>query len=141
MAVQAPIAEAVTVFCPRRPGDAAPSFACERIGPATFRITCALGDHTSTLACSAATQGPLHEPLPVELDGELPGFHAVAQLPAGADEHAIVAAAHRRSVGLYAMSSYRMTARPAPPQLVLGFGNLTTDAIQEGIGEIADLLR
>jgi hypothetical protein len=30
VAVHAPVAEAVTVFCPRRPGDAAPSFTCER---------------------------------------------------------------------------------------------------------------
>jgi hypothetical protein len=66
VAVHAPVAEAVTVFCPRRPGDAAPSFTCERIAPATFRITCALGGQTSTLDLSAATEGPLHDPLPTQ---------------------------------------------------------------------------
>lgn len=39
------------------------------------------------------------------------------------------------------MSGYRMTARTRAPQLVLGFGNLTTDAIHEGIHLVADLLQ
>ncbi|GIF95836.1 MocR-like pyridoxine biosynthesis transcription factor PdxR [Catellatospora citrea] len=77
----------------------------------------------------------------VELLGLAAGFHAVAQLPPGADEQGIVAAARRRSVGLYGMDSYRMTSRTRPPQLVLGFGNLTTDAIHEGIRLVADLLQ
>ncbi|MEV4543338.1 PLP-dependent aminotransferase family protein [Micromonospora echinaurantiaca] len=76
----------------------------------------------------------------IELRGLAAGFHAVAHLPAGADEHAIVEAARRRSVGLYAMSRYRMVAPPRAPQLVLGFGNLTPDAISEGISIVADLL-
>jgi GntR family transcriptional regulator/MocR family aminotransferase len=67
----------------------------------------------------------------IELHGLAAGFHAVAQLPPGADEQAIIAAARRRSVSLYGMSSYRMTARPRPAQLVLGFGNLTTNAIND----------
>jgi GntR family transcriptional regulator / MocR family aminotransferase len=77
----------------------------------------------------------------IELLGLAAGFHAVAQLPPGADEQGIVAAARRRSVGLYGMNSYRMTSRTRPPQLVLGFGNLTTDAIHEGINLVADLLQ
>lgn len=77
----------------------------------------------------------------VELRGLAAGFHAVALLPEGADEEAIVEAARRRSIGLYAMSGYRTGRRPLPAQLVLGFGNLTTDAIHEGIATIADLLQ
>ena len=44
----------------------------------------------------------------VELHGLAAGFHAVAALPAGADERAIVEAARARSIGLYGMSSYRL---------------------------------
>jgi GntR family transcriptional regulator/MocR family aminotransferase len=76
----------------------------------------------------------------VELHGLAAGFHAVAQLPTSADEHSIVAAARHRSIGLQGMSSYCMT-RTLPAQLVLGFGNLTTDAIHDGISTIADLLQ
>lgn len=77
----------------------------------------------------------------IELHGLAAGFHAVAQLPAGADEQAIIAAARRRSVGLYGMSNYRLTPQTRTAQLVLGFGNLTTDRIHEGIRIAADLLQ
>ncbi|WP_214104496.1 MocR-like pyridoxine biosynthesis transcription factor PdxR [Acrocarpospora catenulata] len=77
----------------------------------------------------------------IELRGLAAGFHTVAQLPTDADERAIIAAARRRSVGLYGMSTYRMDQHPRPPQLVLGFGNLTTAAISDGIETIADLLQ
>ena len=77
----------------------------------------------------------------IELQGLAAGFHAVAQLPPGADEQALIAAARRRSVGLYGVNSYRMTSQTRTPQLVLGFGNLTTDAIYEGIHIVADLLQ
>jgi GntR family transcriptional regulator/MocR family aminotransferase len=94
----------------------------------------------------AARRGALVEALRkhapgVELRGLAAGFHAVAQLPPGADEQAVIAAARRRSVGLYGMSSYRMTSQTRTAQLVLGFGNLTTDAIYEGIHIVADLLQ
>ncbi len=76
----------------------------------------------------------------VELHGLAAGFHAVAHLPAGADETSIVAAARTRGIGLYGMSSYRPSGGTGPPQLVLGFGNLTEAAIARGIETIADLL-
>jgi len=38
------------------------------------------------------------------------------------------------------MGMYRLSAREGPPQLVLGFGNLTEPAIERGIAAIADLL-
>ncbi|GAA2097933.1 PLP-dependent aminotransferase family protein [Actinomadura alba] len=80
----------------------------------------------------------------VELRGLAAGFHTVALLPVGTDERAVVEEARRRSVGLYGMGSYRVDRHPAEPEparLVLGYGNLTADAIQDGIGTIADLLR
>ncbi len=85
----------------------------------------------------------------VVLHGLAAGFHAVAQLPAGADEEAIVAEARTRSIGLYPMSMYRLSDRSGQgargglggrSELVLGFGNLTEPAIERGIAAIADLL-
>jgi len=75
------------------------------------------------------------------LTGLAAGFHGVLHLPEHADEQAIVGAALRRSVGLYPMRSYRSTASPASPQLVLGFGNVSEHAIRSGIEAVADLLR
>ena len=76
----------------------------------------------------------------IVLGGLAAGFHAVAPLPADADEHAIVEEAGARSIGLYGISSYRPNGQGGPPQLVLGFGNLTGAAIERGIGAISDLL-
>src|ERR1022692_122704 len=77
----------------------------------------------------------------VRLTGLAAGFHAVAHLPASADEQAVVAAARERSVGLYGMGSYRCAPVAAPPQLLMGFGNVTERAIEPGIAAVADLLR
>ena len=76
----------------------------------------------------------------VELQGLAAGFHAVAHLPRGADERGIVETARDRSIGLYGMSSYRPSGGSGPPQLVLGFGNLTEAAIARGIAAVGDLL-
>jgi GntR family transcriptional regulator/MocR family aminotransferase len=76
----------------------------------------------------------------VALHGLAAGFHAMARLPEAADEEAIVADARSRSIGLYGMSMYRLSGHGGPPQLVLGFGNLTEPAIERGIAAIADLL-
>jgi len=77
----------------------------------------------------------------VRLSGLSAGFHAVAELPAGADETAIVAAARDRSVGLRPMAVHRWAGDAAPARLVLGFGNLTERQIRDGIVAVADLLR
>ena len=77
----------------------------------------------------------------VGLSGLSAGFHAVAELPAGADEAAIVAAARGRSVGLRPMAVHRWSEEAAPARLVLGFGNLTERQIRDGIVAVADLLR
>ncbi len=76
----------------------------------------------------------------IRLTGLAAGFHAVAHLPASADEQAVVAAARERRVGLYPMASYRAAATPAPPQLVMGFGQVSERAIEPGIAAVADLL-
>jgi GntR family transcriptional regulator/MocR family aminotransferase len=77
----------------------------------------------------------------VRLTGLAAGFHAVAQLIPGASEAAVVKAAWARGVGLYGMSANRFTRSPDPPQLVLGFGNLSQRAIIEGITQAAPLLQ
>ena len=75
----------------------------------------------------------------VRLSGLAAGFHAVAHLP-DRDEAHVLAAARDRGVGLYGMSQHRASGLTRPPQLVLGFGNLTDRAIRSGIADIADLL-
>ncbi len=77
----------------------------------------------------------------VRLTGLAAGFHAVAHLPEYADEQAVIAAARLKSVGLYGMGPERSTATAAPPQLVVGFGNVTERAIESGIAAVAGLLR
>jgi GntR family transcriptional regulator/MocR family aminotransferase len=77
----------------------------------------------------------------VRLTGLAAGFHAVAELPGTADEQAVVAAARERSVGLYGMGLHRARSTAAPPQLVLGFGNVSERAVEPGIAAVADLLR
>jgi GntR family transcriptional regulator/MocR family aminotransferase len=77
----------------------------------------------------------------IELTGLAAGFHAVAPLPAGADEDTVTAAARARRVGLYGMSGYRGAAdATAPPALVIGFGNVGERAIDPAIAAVADLL-
>jgi GntR family transcriptional regulator/MocR family aminotransferase len=76
----------------------------------------------------------------VRLTGLAAGFHAVAHLPDGADEQAVVAAARERRVGLYGMGSHRAAGAAGPPQLVLGFGQVGERAIEPGIAAVADLL-
>jgi GntR family transcriptional regulator/MocR family aminotransferase len=77
----------------------------------------------------------------VRLTGLAAGFHAVAPLPAGADEAAVIAAARERRVGLYGIGAYRgVPAAAAPPALVIGFGNVRERAIGPAVEAVADLL-
>jgi GntR family transcriptional regulator/MocR family aminotransferase len=77
----------------------------------------------------------------IRLTGLAAGFHAVAHLPALADEQAVAAAARERQVGLYPMGLFRATEGTAAPQLVMGFGQVSERAIEPGIAAVADLLR
>jgi GntR family transcriptional regulator/MocR family aminotransferase len=77
----------------------------------------------------------------VPLTGLAAGFHAVAPLPAGADETVVVAAARERLVGLHGIGDYRGNPdSAAPPALVMGFGNVRERAIEPAIAAVADLL-
>jgi GntR family transcriptional regulator/MocR family aminotransferase len=77
----------------------------------------------------------------IRLTGLAAGFHAVAPLPPSADEAAVIAAARERRVGLYGISEYRGDPdAPAPPALVIGFGNVGERVIDPAVAAIADLL-
>jgi GntR family transcriptional regulator / MocR family aminotransferase len=76
----------------------------------------------------------------IQVSGLAAGFHAVAHLPAGATEHAVIAAARERLVGLYGMSTHRASHSAEPSQLVLGFGNTSQRAIREGIAMLGGVL-
>jgi GntR family transcriptional regulator/MocR family aminotransferase len=100
------------------------------------RMRTVYADRRDALVRALAEHGP-----DVEVYGLAAGFHAVARLPRGLDEDAVVAAAHARSIGLHGMGEFRSNGSTGPPELVLGFGNLTTDAIERGISGVGDLLR
>src|ERR1700722_8530614 len=74
----------------------------------------------------------------VPLTGLAAGFHAVAPLPPGADETAVIGAARERRVGLHGIGAYR--GRPGPAALVVGFGNVRERAIEPAVAAVADLL-
>jgi GntR family transcriptional regulator/MocR family aminotransferase len=77
----------------------------------------------------------------VQLTGLAAGFQAVAPLPPGADETAVIAAARERRVGLYGIGGYRGNPdTAAAPGLVMGFGNVRERAIEPAIAAIADQL-
>jgi GntR family transcriptional regulator/MocR family aminotransferase len=77
----------------------------------------------------------------VQLTGLAAGFHAVAPLPPGAGETAVIAAARQRRVGLHGIGAYRGDPdAAAPAALVMGFGNVRERAIEPAIAAVADLL-
>jgi GntR family transcriptional regulator / MocR family aminotransferase len=77
----------------------------------------------------------------VGLTGLAAGFHAIAPLPPGTDETAVIAAARDRRVGLHGIGSYRGNPGPAAPAaLVMGFGNVRQRAIEPAVAAVADLV-
>jgi GntR family transcriptional regulator / MocR family aminotransferase len=99
------------------------------------RMRAVYGGRRETLVRTLATLAP-----DVSLHGLVAGFHAVARLPAACDERSIVEQARERAIELHGMSRYRASGATEPPELVLGFGNLSDDAIERGIAGISDLL-
>src|SRR5262249_45373212 len=76
----------------------------------------------------------------IRLTGLAAGFHAVAHLPAGADEQAVVAAARERRGGLGGGGKVRAVPPAGPPPPARGFGQVGERAIEPGIAAVADLL-
>jgi GntR family transcriptional regulator/MocR family aminotransferase len=80
----------------------------------------------------------LAEHLPgARVTGLAAGLHATVRLPAPVDGLALMAAAKRRSVGVYPIGYGYMTPRPVDDGLVLGYANLAEPAIDEGIRRLA----
>jgi GntR family transcriptional regulator / MocR family aminotransferase len=100
------------------------------------RMRTVYGGRRGVLARALAEHAP-----ELDLRGLAAGFQAVARLPEHLDEQTIVAAARARSIGLYGMSEFRSNGATRPPELVLGFGNLSDESIEQGISAISDLLR
>jgi GntR family transcriptional regulator/MocR family aminotransferase len=81
------------------------------------------------------------------VEGIAAGLHAVVRLAEGADEAATVRAAAELGVALDGLAAFRRAAGPSsvlgsgPAALVLGYGNLTEQAIARGIAELAGAMR
>lgn len=67
------------------------------------------------------------------------GLHLMVELPPGADEKAIAAAAEELSVAVEGIATYRVRTN-APPALILGYGGLRDSAIAEGIKRLASII-
>ncbi|NLT07022.1 MAG: PLP-dependent aminotransferase family protein [Solirubrobacterales bacterium] len=78
-----------------------------------------------------ALAGHLPELTPTSADA---GLHAVALLPPGLDERAVVAAAAARGV---ALTGVRQDGGAGDPGLVLGYASLPAERIRAGIAELA----
>lgn len=76
------------------------------------------------------------------VSGIAAGCHAVVALTgSAATDREVAAACAERRVGVYPLSRYQRSTGPAsPPQLVLGFGNVSEHAIERALTTIADLL-
>jgi len=74
------------------------------------------------------------------------GHHALLQLPPGVDEERVVAQAAAAGIAVRGLGDYRVTADdeaprdPLPAALLIGFGNLTTRQIREGIGVLGEVV-
>jgi GntR family transcriptional regulator / MocR family aminotransferase len=68
------------------------------------------------------------------------GLHLVIDLPPGSDPDAIVAAAARQQVYLCSLDSLRMRPDPDGPGLLVAYGNLRDDEVDEAVGRLADVI-
>ena len=69
--------------------------------------------------------------------GVAAGLHAIVELPAAQDEHALVEEAAWRGIVIHGLREYHALASMAGPALVLGYAALSTPAIEAGIAELA----
>ncbi len=65
------------------------------------------------------------------------GLFELLELPAGTDEAALLTAAGKRGVGMEGLSWHRFTSG-GPPGVLLGYGNQSTPAIEQGIRLLAE---
>ena len=89
-----------------------------------------------------ALAGALAEQLPdVRVAGASAGLHLIAWLPEGTEELAITDAAAERGVAIHALHQDCALCAPAPPALLLGYGQISEPAIPRAVRELADAAR
>ena len=89
-----------------------------------------------------ALAGALAEQLPdVRVAGASAGLHLIAWLPEGAEELAITDAAAERGVAIHALHQDCALCAPAPPALLLGYGQISEPAIPRAVRELAAAAR
>ena len=111
----------------------------DRVGYVTTGTSCCMRGAYAARRHALIDALGRHAPA-ARLSGLAAGFHAVVRLPEAADEAEVIAAAGERSIGLHGMSRHRDDKVSRPPELVLGFGELTESSIERGIAAIGDLL-
>jgi GntR family transcriptional regulator / MocR family aminotransferase len=80
-----------------------------------------------------ALQGALALHLPeARLGGAAAGLFVLVELPDAIEEPALLKAAEARGVGIEGLSLHRFTSG-GPPGILLGFGNLSEPAIEQGV--------
>jgi GntR family transcriptional regulator/MocR family aminotransferase len=72
--------------------------------------------------------------------GAAAGLFVLVALPAGCDEAAVCAGAAARGVGVDGLAWHRLEDVDARPGLVLGYGNLSTEAIARGIDRLGEAI-
>jgi GntR family transcriptional regulator/MocR family aminotransferase len=88
-----------------------------------------------------AVVAALAESLPAAtVRGIAAGLHVTVELPGGADEAAIAAAARSRGIEMATMGDYRTGGR-YPPTLILGYSQMTEDRLRSGVRELAVLVK
>jgi GntR family transcriptional regulator / MocR family aminotransferase len=73
----------------------------------------------------------------VRVGGAAAGLHLMAWLPEDCDEQSILAIARRRGVAVHGLHRHCTSIAPAPPALVLGYAQLSEQALRAAAGELA----
>ena len=69
------------------------------------------------------------------------GLHLTLTLPVGVDAAAVVTRARRRGLRVGDVAAYRIRSEPRTPQLVLGYGNLADNAVEEAAAQLTASIR
>jgi GntR family transcriptional regulator / MocR family aminotransferase len=72
------------------------------------------------------------------LSGIAAGLHVLVTLPPGPDEAELAERAEAAGIRIYTLGDYRVARAPdTAPAILLGYGNLTTQAIEDGVRILA----